>query len=287
MKFLMFADLHYGPRVFYPATVDTVRFFQKRAVEEGCDFILHAGDLCHGPSRVPELMAVCDSSPVPFYHCLGNHDTDGTPLEDTLKYYHMPDGHYCFDCKGYRFIILDPNYCYVNGKYIHYDMGNYFQWPGNRDHTPPEQLQWLETTVDESPYPCILVSHDSYEREKGGARQFREVQEIIARQLNIPVSKVYGVVTFYSFFTMTPKGEHPISVCMGTACYVRGAEKVLDEFKRILKIEVGETTPDGKFSLSSLRCVGACGLAPVVLIGEKVYGRVTPAEVEKILKEFN
>ena len=115
----------------------------------------------------------------------------------------------------------------------------------------------------------------------------REVQEVIARQLNIPVSKVYGVVTFYSFFSMTPKGEHPISVCMGTACYVRGAEKVLDEFKRILKIEVGETTPDGKFSLSSLRCVGACGLAPVVLIGEKVYGRVTPAEVEKILKEFN
>ena len=112
----------------------------------------------------------------------------------------------------------------------------------------------------------------------------REVQEVIARQLNIPVSKVYGVVTFYSFFTMTPKGEHPISVCMGTACYVRGAEKVLDEFKRILKINVGETTPDGKFSLTSLRCVGACGLAPVVLIGEKVYGRVTPGEVEKILK---
>ena len=114
----------------------------------------------------------------------------------------------------------------------------------------------------------------------------REVQEVIARQLNIPVSKVYGVVTFYSFFTMTPKGEHPISVCMGTACYVRGAEKVLDEFKRILKINVGETTPDGKFSLTSLRCVGACGLAPDVLIGEKVYGRVTPGEVEKILKEF-
>ena len=114
----------------------------------------------------------------------------------------------------------------------------------------------------------------------------REVQEVIARQLNIPVSKVYGVVTFYSFFTMTPKGEHPISVCMGTACYVRGAEKVLDEFKRILKINVGETTPDGKFSLTSLRCVGACGLAPVVLICEKVYGRVTPGEVEKILKEF-
>lgn len=114
----------------------------------------------------------------------------------------------------------------------------------------------------------------------------QEVQQIVAKQLRIPVSKVYGVVTFYSFFTMTPKGKHPISVCMGTACYVRGAEKVLDEFKRLLKINVGETTPDGKFSLSSLRCVGACGLAPVVLIGEKVYGRVVPGEVEKILKEL-
>ena len=115
----------------------------------------------------------------------------------------------------------------------------------------------------------------------------REVQEIIARQLGIPVSKVYGVVTFYSFFTMTPKGEHPISVCMGTACYVRGAEKVLDEFKRVLGINVGETTSDGKYSLSSLRCVGACGLAPVVQIGEKVYGRIVPGDVEKILKELD
>ena len=115
----------------------------------------------------------------------------------------------------------------------------------------------------------------------------REVQEIIARQLGIPVSKVYGVVTFYSFFTMTPKGEHPISVCMGTACYVRGAEKVLDEFKRVLGINVGETTSDGKYSLSSLRCVGACGLAPVVLIGEKVYGRIVPGDVEKMLKELD
>ncbi|MDR2131221.1 MAG: NAD(P)H-dependent oxidoreductase subunit E [Odoribacteraceae bacterium] len=113
----------------------------------------------------------------------------------------------------------------------------------------------------------------------------REVQEVIARQLRVPVSRVYGVVTFYSFFTMTPKGKHPISVCMGTACYVRGAETVLDEFKRRLGINVGDITPDGQFSLDSLRCVGACGLAPVVLVGEKVYGRVTPAAVEKILAE--
>ena len=84
-----------------------------------------------------------------------------------------------------------------------------------------------------------------------------EMQRIIASKLDIPASRVYGVVTFYTFFTMTPKGRHPISVCMGTACYVRGAEKILDELKRRLGIDVGETTPDGKFSLDCLRCVGA------------------------------
>jgi NADH-quinone oxidoreductase subunit E/NADP-reducing hydrogenase subunit HndA len=113
-----------------------------------------------------------------------------------------------------------------------------------------------------------------------------EVQEVIAAELNIPVAKVYGVVTFYSFFNMLPKGKYPISICTGTACYVRGAEKVLDEFKRSLNIHVGETTADGKFSLSCLRCVGACGLAPVVTIGEKVYGRVSPEGVKEILAEY-
>jgi len=114
----------------------------------------------------------------------------------------------------------------------------------------------------------------------------RDVQEIIAAELSIPVSKVYGVVSFYSFFTMTPKGKYPISVCMGTACYVRGAEKVLDEFERQLDIKVGETTSDGLFSIDCLRCVGACGLAPVAMIGDKVYGRVTPEKVRDILSEY-
>ena len=114
-----------------------------------------------------------------------------------------------------------------------------------------------------------------------------EMQRIIARKLGIPASKVYGVVTFYSFFTMTPKGKHPISVCLGTACYVRGSEKLLEEIKRVLNIEVGQTTPDGKFSLDGLRCVGACGLAPVFTIGDKVYGRLQPKDVKKILEEYN
>jgi NADH-quinone oxidoreductase subunit E/NADP-reducing hydrogenase subunit HndA len=113
-----------------------------------------------------------------------------------------------------------------------------------------------------------------------------EVQEVISKELNVSVAHVYGVVTFYSFFTMTPKGEHPVSICLGTACYVRGADKVLEEFKRILNIQVGETSADGKFSLSCLRCVGACGLAPVVTVGNKVYGRVSPDGVKDIVAEY-
>lgn len=113
-----------------------------------------------------------------------------------------------------------------------------------------------------------------------------EVQEVVARELSVPVSKVYGVVTFYSFFSMIPKGLFPVSVCTGTACYVRGAETVLQEFRRELAIEVGETTTDGKFSISCLRCVGACGLAPVVMVGNKTYGRVSPEMVKDIIKEY-
>jgi len=113
-----------------------------------------------------------------------------------------------------------------------------------------------------------------------------EVQEVIAKELNISVAKVYGVVTFYSFFTMIPLGKYPISICMGTACYVRGSEQVLAEFKRQLNIEVGQSTSDNKFSLNCLRCVGACGLAPVVMVGEKVYGRVSPQMVKTIIAEY-
>lgn len=113
-----------------------------------------------------------------------------------------------------------------------------------------------------------------------------DIQREVARNLNISVAQVYGVVSFYSFFTMTPKGEHPISVCMGTACYVRGAEKVVDELKKQLNIKVGDVTADGKFSLDCLRCVGACGLAPVVMIGDKVYGRVEAGQIKEILDNY-
>lgn len=114
----------------------------------------------------------------------------------------------------------------------------------------------------------------------------QEIQEVVAEQLEIPIAQVYGVVTFYSYFSMEPKGRFPISVCMGTACYVRGAEKILEEFERQLEIKVGETTADGLFSLNCLRCVGACGLAPVVTIGDKVYGRLTTDKIRDILADY-
>ena len=115
----------------------------------------------------------------------------------------------------------------------------------------------------------------------------REVQEFIADKLHINVSKVYGVVTFYSFFTMERKGKYVINVCLGTACFVRGADKILKEFEARLGIKNGETTSDGKFTLSSLRCVGACGLAPVVQVNGKTYGNATIETVKEIIEEYS
>ena len=114
----------------------------------------------------------------------------------------------------------------------------------------------------------------------------QQVQEFVAQQLRIPVSKVYGVVEFYAYFTMVPKGEHPISICLGTACFIKGAKDVLSELKQALSVDVGEVTPDGRFSIDTLRCVGTCAMAPVIMIGQKVYGNVAPSDVKKIIREF-
>ena len=113
-----------------------------------------------------------------------------------------------------------------------------------------------------------------------------EVQKIIADRLNKPLAEVYSVVTFYSEFTTEPKGENIIGICLGTACYVKGAQLILDELKELLGVEVGETTADGKFTLLAMRCLGACGLAPVMTINKKVYGNVKVSDINKILLEY-
>lgn len=113
-----------------------------------------------------------------------------------------------------------------------------------------------------------------------------EVQSIIAERMRIPLPEVYGVTTFYSQFTMEPKGTHTIAVCLGTACYVKGAQQVLNAIKTELGIDVGETTPDGLFTIDTTRCIGACGLAPVMMIGKDVYGRLKPEDVKDILGKY-
>lgn len=113
-----------------------------------------------------------------------------------------------------------------------------------------------------------------------------EVQKKISEGLNVPLSEIYGVVTFYTQFSLNPKGKYKISVCMGTACYVKGAGQILEKFKERLGIEVGECTEDGLFSLEPCRCIGACGLAPVITINDDVYGKLVPDDVEGILKKY-
>jgi NADH-quinone oxidoreductase subunit E len=113
-----------------------------------------------------------------------------------------------------------------------------------------------------------------------------EVQLHIADRFAVSHAEVSGVIIFYNYFTTTPKGKYRINVCLGTACYVNGAEKVLQEFERVLGIKAGQVTPDGKFSIDSLRCVGACGLAPVITINDKVYGKVQPGKAHEILEHY-
>lgn len=113
------------------------------------------------------------------------------------------------------------------------------------------------------------------------------VLQVVSAELDLPMSEIYGVASFYHFFSLTPKGEHVIHVCMGTACYIKGAQGILDRLSTELKVPVQGTTEDNKFTLEATRCLGACGLAPVLTIGEKVHGRLTPNAVPKMLKEYN
>ncbi len=114
----------------------------------------------------------------------------------------------------------------------------------------------------------------------------REVQIMIAEGMDVPLEKVYGVATFYAQFSLSPKGEYDISVCLGTACYVKGAQQLTDKIVEILGIEPGECTADGKFSLEECRCIGACGLAPVLTVNGEVYGKITADDVPGILAKY-
>ena len=155
----------------------------------------------------------------------------------------------------------------------------------------PEKRKELESYIDSLPVgsdrernrglliQCLHRAQDLYEYLP------ESVQLFVADKLGLHLSEVYGVVSFYSYFTDVPVGRYKIHVCMGTACYVKGADKVMEEFGRHLGIEDGETSENEKFSLGGLRCVGACSLAPVVMVNDKVYGNVTPSMVPDIISD--
>jgi NADH-quinone oxidoreductase subunit E/NADP-reducing hydrogenase subunit HndA len=152
-----------------------------------------------------------------------------------------------------------------------------------------ERIAELDKFIDENPDPVdpqgslILVLHKA--QDLFGFLP-REVMDHVADRLMVPAADVYGVATFYSYFTLEPRGKYPVSVCMGTACYVKGAPAILGTVEEQLQIKTGQTTEDGLFSLVECRCIGACGLAPVITIGKDVYGRLTADQVPEILAKY-
>lgn len=155
-----------------------------------------------------------------------------------------------------------------------------------RSETEPEKLERISQVIEE------------YRDKEGSLIQILHlaqgiygylplhVQQFIAAKLNLPLSKVYGVATFYSFFSLKPRGEYTIKVCLGTACYVRGGKKIVERLKDILGIEIGATTADGKFTLEVMRCIGACGLAPAITINNEVFKQVNPDKLQSLLEKY-
>ena len=150
----------------------------------------------------------------------------------------------------------------------------------------PEQEEKLRAVIAECNGDKSLLMHVMQEAQLIYGYLPFEVQAIIAEGMDVPLEKVYGVATFYAQFALSPKGEYDISVCLGTACYVKGSQQVLDKICEVLGVEPGECSQDGRFSVSECRCIGACGLAPVMTVNDDVYGKITAADVKGILEKY-
>lgn len=151
--------------------------------------------------------------------------------------------------------------------------------------TPEQEQQLRAWLAEHKDMPGAAMPALQYAQEVYGYLPI-EVQRIVAEELDMPLEEIYGIATFYAQFSLNPKGQYKISVCLGTACYVKGSGKIYEKLQEKLGIAGGECTPDGKFSLDACRCVGACGLAPVIMINNDVYGRLTPDQVGAILDKY-
>ena len=150
----------------------------------------------------------------------------------------------------------------------------------------PEQAAKLDEIIAECSGDNSMLMHVMQEAQAIYGYLPFEVQQKVADGMKVPLEKVYGVATFYAQFALSPKGKYDISVCLGTACYVKGAQELLDELSAQLGIGAEECTPDGKYSLTACRCIGACGLAPVLTVNEDVYGKITAADIKGILAKY-
>jgi len=146
-----------------------------------------------------------------------------------------------------------------------------------------KEMQELLSVYTNDKNNLIQILNDIQEKY-GYVPKFAQLET--SNYLNIPMAEIYGVITFYSRFSLEPKGQHKVSVCLGTACFVKGSEKLMDRLKEKLGIDAGQTTADGKFSIDAIRCIGACGLAPVFLIDDEVHGRATVETVDKVIEEY-
>jgi len=156
----------------------------------------------------------------------------------------------------------------------------------NDDTLAKDKLEELDSYIDNLVDKEGMLIHILHKGQHLFGHLPKELQLHIARKINIPASRVYGVVSFYSYFTETQRGEHTINVCLGTACFVKGADNIKSVLKRELKIGFGETTPDNKFTLKEIRCIGACGLAPAIMVDEKVYGHMTEDNIITVLNTY-
>ncbi len=191
VKFSVFSDIHHLPNVFHSDAFNRLEIIQKTAEEKQSDFIIHAGDFCHNVLDSANLIKKYNNFHIPSYHCLGNHDSDKDGYEIAKKAYLMENNYYYFDKNGYRIIVLDPNYYEKNGEYINYSYGNYFSNGGSVGLIPPVQLEWLDEVIKNSNNPCILISHQSIERDTNGISNAKEVKEIIDNCNN---SKKHSVI---------------------------------------------------------------------------------------------
>ena len=156
-----------------------------------------------------------------------------------------------------------------------------FDWEGNEEKIKEFKIFMKENKGKKGALMAVL-----HEAQASFGYLPVEIQKMVSEELRIPLSEIYGVATFYSQFSLIPKGENKISVCLGTACYVKGSQDILNKVEELLRIKVGQTTPDRKFSISATRCLGACGLAPVMVVNEDVYGRLKSDDVEEILNKY-